>query len=221
MKEKKKDEVKALIFDMDNTLLQSNINFSEMKKDLFTYLNEEGLLASYLELSEHTCATLIELAKTKGMTSSQEEVVWAICERHEVVGMQDAGLEEGAHELLQALATRFTLTILTNNAQEAAEKALKTTGISKYFDMVVGREKVKELKPSSKGVQYILGCYPQIPPEKWIFIGDAWIDGKAAQGAEVLFISYKGNVQELNERKIPFISNIENLLDIKGILHIT
>jgi phosphoglycolate phosphatase len=212
-------KVKGVIFDMDNTLLKSRINFKAMKEELHNYLVEQKLLPHHLlSFDDHTCSTLIGLAMKEGVSQYQDSQIWSIVQKHEVQGMVGAGLEKGALELLNKLHGQYTLVILTNNAQVAAEKALKDTCIFSLFKLIVGRESMLELKPHPSGVEFILEMFPDILKDEWLFIGDSWIDGKAAQGAGVSFINYCGDIEEMEKKGVTPIVSICNLAEICELL---
>jgi phosphoglycolate phosphatase len=210
-------EIKGIIFDMDNTLLRSKIDFPNMKLEVFRYLSEKSVIEPDFPLQEHTIATLIEYAKRTGkLREKDESEVWRIVSALERKGMRDAGLEPYAGEVLQQLRKKgLVLALLTNNAQSAAISALSATGIFPFFGLVVGREQMASLKPSPSGVYAILTRYPQFGPAQWISVGDSWIDGKAAQEAQVPFIAYRSNRVLMAERgvqPIDYIRDLRNLL---------
>ena len=91
--------------------------------------------------------------------------------RYEQIGMQAAGLEPGAAELLAELKKRYRLAVVTNNSLKAAEIALKNNHIFDLFDVVVGREKMGALKPEPDGFEYVLRQFPDLPAQYWISIG--------------------------------------------------
>jgi len=45
--------IKGIIFDMDNTLLRSNIDFEAMKKETFAFLSTKGILPTTLYFKDH------------------------------------------------------------------------------------------------------------------------------------------------------------------------
>ncbi|WP_047150702.1 HAD family hydrolase [Aneurinibacillus tyrosinisolvens] len=191
-------EVKGIIFDMDNTLLQSKINFPAMKEAVFQFLLGHGFFEPGYDWKRYTASQLIEKARmSTRMENTIEEEIWRTVARFEEEGMHGASLEPGMADLLAVLHERCCLVVLTNNAHPAAETALRETGIAKYFDYIAGREQVQALKPSSLGVQHILGRYPHIRVTEWLFVGDSWIDGKAAQDGNVRFAAYGGNREEM------------------------
>lgn len=185
--------VRAILFDMDNTLLASRIDYAAMRREVGARLVREGYLAEE-ETEGGTTASLIQAAIGRGLAGEALDRVWAICARHEAEGMRGAGLEPGARDVLEELSGRgLLLAVLTNNAVAAAERALRDTGIRHYFDAVFGRESVPEPKPSPAAVQAILARYPDVPPGRWLAVGDTWIDGAAAAGAGIAFAAYRAS----------------------------
>jgi phosphoglycolate phosphatase len=209
----------GIIFDMDNTLLQSRIDFAGMKEAVFIILVKNKLCMPELEWKTYTTSQLIEMARQSSrLTEETEAEVWRAVAEFEKQGMQGATLEPHVPEVLKYLCEDYHLVILTNNAQEAALEALQKTGIAHYFDHIVGREQMEALKPSSSGVHYVLRQYPHIPAEHWLMIGDSWIDGKAAQDGKVRFVAYKGKVEEMEKKQVYPIAHLTDMRDLVDFL---
>lgn len=206
---------KGIIFDMDNTLLQSNISFYEMKRAIFHLLMEYALCEPTLDWQSHTASQLIEIGRqSPRMTVQIEAQMWDVVTAVEKEGMHGAVLESHAAEVLAQLRESHHLFILTNNAFAAAQEALQETGISHHFEEIVAREQMTALKPSQSGIHYILNRHPDWPVTAWTMIGDSWIDGKAAQEGEVRFIAYKGNRQEMERREVAPFAHITDLREL-------
>lgn len=210
------NKIKGIIFDMDNTILRSRIDFASMKNDTFQFLVSHGILQPNVILNNHTTATIIEKAiNTNLMTEQLIQKMWEIPTRYEAEGMLDADLEPGVIELLEQLRSEYCMVIVTNNAIEAAETALTNNKIMHYFDSVVGRGLMGSLKPSPDGFHYILRKYDHIPAEEWISVGDSWIDGKASREANINFISYQGDIEKMNRMGVfPFAE----IMDIRELV---
>ena len=210
--------IKGIIFDMDNTLLQSKINFLEMKQAIFTLWAEHGLCEPTFDWRSYTASQLIEMGRKSGrMTSQLEQTMWAAVTAIEKAGMHEAVLEDHVKEVLAHLKERYHLFILTNNAYAAAEEALNHTGIADCFQEIVAREQMTTLKPHPSGIHYILGQYPQWSAPAWTMVGDSWIDGKAAHGGEVAFIAYQGERADMERNEVSpraYITDLRELLDI-------
>ncbi|EST52948.1 phosphatase [Brevibacillus panacihumi W25] len=208
---------KAIIFDMDNTLLQSRIDFPGMKTAVFQLLVKHQMIHPDLDYTKHSASQLIDLGRNSGrITEEIEASIWDTIVAYETEGMIGAALEEGAKDVLDALRHHYTLTILTNNARSAALQALKDTGIIPFFDLIAGREQMTELKPSPSGIHYILDKYPNIQAEEWIMVGDSWIDGKAAQDGGIGFIAYQSEPEEMKSHGVTplaYVQRLEELLD--------
>ncbi|NRF89525.1 HAD-IA family hydrolase [Paenibacillus frigoriresistens] len=210
----KSSQVRGIIFDMDNTLLRSRINFQMMKKQVADFLTENDLLQVDFPIQEHTTSTMIAYVKAKGMPEETYTEVMKMVVHYELIGMEGAGLESHVSELLTMLKSRYVLIIVTNNAYKAAVHALEKTGIHSYFDLIIGREQMEAMKPSPSGYLAAKQHFPQILEREWISVGDSWIDGRASIDAGIPFISYGTNDHLMKEKGITPIANIDSLLKL-------
>lgn len=209
---------KGIIFDMDNTLLKSRIDFARMKHEIFQLLIEHGCSQPDLDWQSHTASQLIELGRqSTQMTPKLEDEMWKAVTAVEKEGMHGAVLEENAVEVLAELGQSHLLYILTNNAYAAAQEALQETGIAHFFAEIVAREQMTELKPSPSGVHYILRRQPNWSAGAWTMIGDSWIDGQAAQDAEIRFIAYGGKLLEMERRGVSPSTALNDLRELLAI----
>lgn len=211
----KKSFQKGIIFDMDNTLLKSTIDFPKMKKTVFDLLVGFHLCEQALDWQSKTASQLIEMGRQSGkMTAQMEQQIWDEVGAIEKEGMHGAVLEENVEEVLSQLARHYHLVILTNNAYVAAQEALQETGIDGYFDEIFAREQMSVLKPSPSGIFAILGKYPHLRADAWTMVGDSWIDGKAAQEANVDFIAYNGKPMEMERHQVQPVAWIQNCREL-------
>lgn len=213
-------KIKGIIFDMDNTLLRSKIDFAAMKLETYQFLVHRGVLSDDVVLENQTTSTIIEAAvRTNEMTDEWLREMWEIPKKHEMVGMKDADLEPGVTEVLEKLKGNYLLVIVTNNSVDAAVTALRDNDILDYFDCVVGREMVGSLKPSPDAFLYILQQYSNTSAGEWISVGDSWIDGKASAKAGIKFVSYRADEMKMNNNDVcPMakITDIRELLPFLG-----
>lgn len=201
----------GVIFDMDNTLLHSRIDFSAMKNEVYRFLAARRILPEPFPVARHTTATMIEYAKSNGLSEELYEEVMRIAAQHELRGMEGAELEQGVVPLLRALRPRCALAVVTNNSFAAAVKALEETGIAGYFDLIVGREQMTSLKPSPSGFLLVLDTFREIAPREWLSVGDSWIDGKASATAGIPFVWYCSRGGEMHERGVHPIGRIDDI----------
>ncbi|MGE5703835.1 MAG: HAD family hydrolase [Clostridia bacterium] len=209
---------KGVIFDMDNTLLKSRINFAEMKRAIFQLLVEKQMCEPTLDWEHHTASQLIEIGRQSERNSKAiESQMWEAVTFYEKEGMHGAVLEDHAVEVLEELHQRYHLFILTNNASAAAREALAETGITHFFEEIVAREQMSALKPSPSGIHYILNQYPQWSVANWTMVGDSWIDGKAAQDGGVRFVAYRGKRLEMERNQVAPIAYVDHLHELLSI----
>lgn len=211
---RKTSQTRGIMFDMDNTLLKSRIDFQMMKKHVAEFLTANELLQTDFPFQEHTTATMMEYVKQRGISHEVHAEMMEIVAQHEHRGMEDADLEDQVTELLNRLKTDFVLAIVTNNAYKAAVQALDTTGIHHYFDLIIGREQMTAMKPSPSGYLYVKQQFPHIRESEWLSVGDSWIDGKASIDAGLPFISYGPNGRLMEEKGIIPMAHIDNLLQL-------
>ncbi|MDD9267462.1 HAD family hydrolase [Paenibacillus sp. GCM10023248] len=205
--------IRGIIFDMDNTLLQSRIDFKAMKSEVAAWLAEKGLLPANFQADAHTTSTLLAYASENGATDEMIAEALRIAATHELKGMEGAGLEPGAAELLDRLYGRYKLVIVTNNSHAAAIRALQITGIKDRFDLIVGREQMEAMKPSPSGNLTVLQHFNSLKGDQWIAIGDSWIDGRAAEDAGIPFISYGDSPSSaMAEKRVRPAAHIDKLL---------
>lgn len=206
---------RSILFDMDNTLLQSKINFKEMRKALIEHIERLDLVKEESWERFHTPAQVLEHAKSlPGTPKNIEKELWHIVAQYELLGMEDVCLEEGVSEGLQQLKDKdFRLAIVTNNAYDTACTALQDMRIATYFEVIVGRDQMSQLKPSPSGIEYALEelvC----PPHEAVMVGDSWIDGKAAEIAKVDFIAYKAKEYMLARQNIDPVLSVTHFDDV-------
>ncbi|MBJ6359955.1 HAD family hydrolase [Paenibacillus sp. GCM10012307] len=209
---------RGIIFDMDNTLLQSTIDFQAMKRDLLAMLILHGIVKEDFPAQHHTSSMLLDYARQQGITSELERELLASIARHEYDGMQGVGLEPGATALLTALYGDYTLVLVTNNALVAAESALHSTGIHSCFDLIIGRDQMEALKPSPSAYLLVKLHFPRIADQNWISVGDSWIDGRASLDAGVPFVTYKTTAAEMKERGVVPTAAIRQLSELPAII---
>ncbi|SYX82940.1 HAD family hydrolase [Paenibacillus alvei] len=211
-------QLKGIVFDMDNTILSSKIDFQAMKYETYQFLVSKEILPAGYNLDYHTTSTIVEEAiQTNRMTEVLRNEMWDIAKKHEVCGMQGADLEPGAVEILNRLQGRYHLAIVTNNSVEAAEIALRENGIYEYFDFIIGREFMKSLKPSPDGYLRVLDEFKNSANE-WLSIGDSWIDGKASISAGIRFIAYRSDKEMLKQMKVNPTADLSDLLELMSLI---
>lgn len=205
-----------LIFDLDDTLVHSKIDFETLARWIRRELVERGVVRDHLELETMSVSQLLQLAdlfdREHGTSHGAE--FWRKVEEAEMAGMARATVEEGAPVVLAELKARgFTLCILTNNTRLVATTVLQKFALDQYIETLVTREQVSRLKPDPEGLLRLKEQYRE-QVDRMFFIGDSWIDGLAANRAGIPFIGF--NCRE--PRDVKMVANVSNLRELVKLL---
>ncbi|HZX44715.1 MAG TPA: HAD family hydrolase [Candidatus Nanoarchaeia archaeon] len=112
----------------------------------------------------------------------------------------------GADEALMYIKSKGLKTAVVSNTQTPlVDIILEDIGIRKYFDIIVGGERVKNAKPNPEIV--MIACKElDVDCSETIFIGDTIYDKQAAQKAGCKFVGFR------------YDSGIKNLVDLRGMI---
>lgn len=125
---------------------------------------------------------------------------------------------DGAKEILEYLAPKYNLYIVSNSTYDMQYCRLTSSGISDYFKNIFVSDKIGHQKPTK---EFFECCFKQIPdfnPEETIIIGDSLtsdIKGGNMAGIKTCWLNNKG-ILELKTIKPDY--TILSLEEIKQIL---
>lgn len=164
---------RAVIFDLDGTLVESKLDFNLMREDLG--LPEGTPILEHIE--SMTCEVEVNRA---------HEIIL----RHELQGAKIAKLHKGANELFDALLDKeIPMGIHTRNCLEATHLTLELLSIP--IKDILTRECVKA-KPDPEGI-FVLAKKWNISPSEILFVGDSHYDYKTARNANCGFVLFEGS----------------------------
>jgi phosphoglycolate phosphatase len=178
---------KLIIFDMDNTLIHSHLNFPLMKAETVGLL-KEGRYAPDETMPLTQMMNIFR--KNERFSAELEARIWRRVEEIEYEGLMNAGVEPGIERVLEILGKFAHLVVLTNTKEEAARAILLQLGLSSFLEQIMGRGGAPELKPAPGGMLALLALYPDLAKEDALAVGDALIDIRAARGAGLRFCAY-------------------------------
>ncbi len=202
----------VLIFDLDNTLIMSHIDFVGIRHRLIDMLEDAGFADQSRDaLLAQSLSELVALGARASPPLAGP--MWEVIRAAEVQGLEGAMPADGAKAVLRILRARgFHLALLTNNAREGLVERLEGLGLAPYFETVATRDDVPALKPDAGGVRYVLA---RLPAEGHAYmIGDAWIDAQAARDAGIRFIGVGERRAAIEARGIPIWAWVDNLSDL-------
>jgi len=204
-----------VIFDFDNTLVDSRIDFAAMRGALIALLESSCPLPEPREALMRV--PIADLVTRIGNSASHLTArAWEVIEAYEAAGLADAVPVPYVHAALAGLTERgFQLALLTNNARTATERVLAEFGLSALFSVTVTRDEVPALKPDPAGIRLVM---ERAGPHRTAYlVGDSWVDGQAASRAGIRFVGFGPRQAEVEARGVTpwtWVTDLRELLDL-------
>ena len=206
-----------VVFDLDNTLVHSKIDFLGIRTAVIRRLLEVGAIdQAPADPRERAIPEWLELAAAFDRSLADE--LWLVVDQFEREGMLHGTVEHDARETLDRLAAAdFRLAVLTNNSLASAVAALDRFDLRAPLELVLARDLVPALKPSGAGVaqaHHALGGGPTT------VVGDSYIDGLATQRAAVgaRFVGFRSNPADFMARGVETWMQIQMLSELPPLL---
>jgi len=175
--------VRALIFDLDGTLIDSQrdliLSVNAMLQEMGREQLHENTISGYIG---HGAPQLI--GQALGESASEKERQRALqffLAYYEDHKMDSTCAYPGVPEALEELAS-YPMAILTNKPVRISMRILQELGLAKYFRAVYGGNSFETKKPHPLGAQTILREFAAAPAEA-ILIGDSEVDVQTARNA--------------------------------------
>lgn len=205
---------KSLIFDFDNTLVASSIDFRGLKQELISLLHNHELA---LELSIKDNPPLSQLTQIPLDFSlpTLNHQMWDLIGVYETEGMKEAVLEDYVMEVIPNLAQSYDLSILTNNTAKLTLNTLKRFNLLDFFTIIISRDDNLPLKPSPDALHFLINKMDYVPSST-LFIGDSPIDAIAATQANIPFLAYKPKLEYFIERGVELSNIINSFNELEG-----
>ena len=186
--------VRAVLFDLDGTLVETNIDFPLMKREMIALAAKYGIPAAEVEhldilgVVDYVAARLDSSSNKAGARRARQEAYEKL-EQIELAHSEDAVAIPGAAELLDALRSLdIEIGVVTRNCRRAVELSLSKAGIS--ADVLLTRDDVQNTKPHPDHLLQALELLG-VEPHEAVMVGDHWMDilgGKAAGMRTVGFL---------------------------------
>jgi phosphoglycolate phosphatase len=206
-----------VVFDLDNTLVHSRIDFLGIRRAIISRLLEVGALPEPpSDPRVRAIPEWMELAAAHSPEVAAE--LWHIIDTFEREGMLHGTVEaDVAPVLAQLRAASYRLAVLTNNSLGSAEAALERFGLRSAVDLVLARDVVGALKPSGAGVAQAHAALGGGPT---VVVGDSYIDGLAAERAAVgaRFVAFRADPHDLAARGVTAWATIRALAELPSLL---
>jgi pyrophosphatase PpaX len=182
------DSIRAIIFDMDGTLIDSIDVYHAILRDIMESLGMELALSReplFETLSQgKRLADIIFPPDTKNRGTTVEQFsALAMNAFKETFSRGDVELIDGVIPLFEELTRRgFRLAIATSSITEVIAPFLKAKKLDPYLNCVIGRAEVPQLKPLPDP---LLKCMEilNVQPRESMYVGDSAVDIQAGKAA--------------------------------------
>jgi phosphoglycolate phosphatase len=208
-----------VVFDLDNTLVHSRIDFLGIRQAIIGRLLDVGALeAAPADPRTRAIPEWLDFAAAHDPLLGAE--LWTLVDQFERDGMVHGTVEDDARATLDRLRSAgLRLAVLTNNSVGSAEDALERFDLRVPLELVLARELVQALKPSGAGVAQahaVLGGGPTV------VVGDSYIDGLACDRAGIgaRFVSFRANLADLAARGVQPWASVEALGELPALLEL-
>jgi phosphoglycolate phosphatase len=183
--------VRALIFDLDGTLIDS-------KRDLIHSVNAMLAEMGRARLDEETISGYIGhgapllVSRALGSTAKEEELRRALqffLAYYEEHKMDSTCAYPGIPEALAELSRKkVPMAVLTNKPVKISVRILESLGLASYFRVIYGGNSFETKKPDPLGANKILSEFGA-PPRETMIVGDSEVDVQTARNAGTIAVA--------------------------------
>lgn len=177
--------IKAIIFDFDGTIIDTETAWYEAFKDAYSEYEVELTLEQYSECigtSLHAFNPYEYLMTDLGLPIDREEFRKSVQQKHAEL-MQKERMRPGVLDYLNAARSEgLRIGLASSSSGEWVEKHLEQLGIKDYFECVRTSDHVAKVKPDPELYRQAMACLGVAPGEA-VAVEDSPNGAKAAMAA--------------------------------------
>jgi phosphoglycolate phosphatase len=183
MSEARFPPLRALIFDLDGTLIDSKLDLIHSVNAMLREMKRPQLAAETISgYIGHGAPQLV--ARALGGTATEEELKRALqffLSYYEEHKMDNTCAYPGVAETL-AQVSHVPMAVLTNKPVRISVRILNSLGLAKYFRVIYGGNSFESKKPDPLGANKILREF-DIAAREALIVGDSEVDIQTARNA--------------------------------------
>jgi HAD superfamily hydrolase (TIGR01509 family) len=183
--------IKAVILDMDGTVVEFRYNAGKAKKDLRSFIVLQGIpddmfyedepLALNVDRIMKYLLERNEMSKVEALRDGVEKITT----KYEMAAARSTEVLDGAKDALKRLCDKgYKVAVFTNSGRKALETVMKRLELGNCFELILTRDEVVRMKPHPDGLEKALELL-KVTPDEAVFVGDGVIDMMAAVKAGV------------------------------------
>ena len=198
--------INAVIFDLDGTLVNFNLDYKTVRALVKGYLMNRGVPTEILSLKESVFEMLGKAEIWARNTGKSEDFLeeirreaLATTEGYEVEAAGRTSLFPGVIDTLKALrAMDLKIGLCTINSEKSVNRILERFGIATLFDVTISRNQVKHVKPDPEHLQSALKVL-EVSPEVTVVVGDSRVDMQSAKRLGAIAVGLPTGVSSIGQ----------------------
>jgi phosphoglycolate phosphatase len=211
-------KIKAIIFDLDGTLIDSvadlanSVNHTLAKIGLPVHTTEE--IRSYVG---DGVQKLIKRSLGQTHLDKFDDAFAIFMEHYGSHCTDNTFLYQGVDETLPELAQNYLLAVLTNKSVKFSLNILQALEVETYFNQVLGGDSFSTKKPDPEGIFYLADKWSIDPVNEMVMVGDHATDIEVGRRAGCKTVFIEGGIGEkrglIPDLVIHSITELPNLLE--------
>ena len=187
--------IKAVVFDLDGTLAEFNLDYKTVRAEVMQFLINQDFPASIFSINE-SIFEMLKKAKVYMRNNGKKEQefftiqkhVLSIALKHELKAARETSLLPGVFETLKTLKTmNLKLAIFTINSTKSTDIILDSFRLKQFFDAVVTREAVSNVKPDPFHLTATLKAL-NVNADETTVVGDSFVDMRSAKALNAVAV---------------------------------
>jgi len=220
MDDAKLSAVRALIFDLDGTLIDSKLDLIHAVNAMLVEMGRERLSAEVISgYIGHGAPVLV--ARALGAAAPEQECTYALqffLKYYEEHKLDNTCAYPGVQETLARLWHRdLPMSVLTNKPVRVSVRILKALGLAKHFRSIYGGNSFETKKPDPLGANTILREMGVGAPETAI-VGDSEVDVQTARNAGTAAIAVNFGFGVHDRKSYPADAYIDRFADLSSLI---
>jgi phosphoglycolate phosphatase len=214
--------IKAVMFDLDDTLIHSTIDFMKLKRTTIDFYSSFGMSPDALSPNMTTSEILQKansVLRTKGYTPREilhivrkTSRLWDHIELEHVTATRAV---DGAKDTLTHLKKQnYKVGVITRSCRRYALTTLQMTGLLQFINVIVARNECEKDKPDPEPLVQAMRAVSSTA-EETVMVGDSITDYHCSTNAGVRFIGIDHGADRIKKlKRIPCIATIHDLRDL-------
>ncbi len=205
--------IKAVAFDLDNTLVRSATDFSKMRLLIRGYIRRHMPSLQGVDSARTTIELLERVEKMDALDGREGhlERIHEIMDRVELESVSKIAPMEGAASCLSQLREMgLRIGVLTRSCPAYTRAALERTGLSEFVDASFSRTAGEPVKPDPRSIAILAGRLG-VPTRLFVMVGDHESDAECARLAGIPFVQLASTPESKPLRSTATIASLEEL----------